>query len=369
MSKRASAVAKGIAILLMMFHHMFFSADVIANQSAGVSFSSFPFSQEQLVAISFNFKVCVSVFVFVTGYGIYRQIVMRGMLDQNPAARVANYSVQHIVKLWLNFLCVFVFVHVVCAVLGQPNHWFVPFYGGRGALVGFGYFVIDVLGLSNIVGMPSFCYAWWYMGLAYFLLCLMPLVVLMRKKVDPGILCLMMLLGFFLSGSEVNLLVWFAPIAVFGAFCAEHNIFERLFGENSISTNTARKPLISIGLLAVAFVLFKLRISLGLYPLIDMLVAFCVCGFSVGLEGILAKIGLAYVGNHSLNIFLIHVFFLSSRIGIMLYSLGWFGFAGVALLLISLVVSVLLEKGKDLFGIPKLISRASQAIANSCWEC
>lgn len=369
MSKRASAVAKGIAILLMMFHHMFISADAIVNQSGGVSFSSFPFSQQQLIAISFNFKVCVAIFVFVTGYGIYRQIIMRGVLDENPAKSVANYSVQHIVKLWLNFLCVFVLIHVLFTILGQPNHWFLPFYGSKGVLVGIGYFVIDALGLGYIFGTPTFCYAWWYMGLAYFLICLMPLVVLIRNKIDPGILCFMMVLGFYLSGAEINHLAWFAPIAVFGAFCAEHNIFERLFEENSTSTNAARKPLISVVLLAVALVLFKLLISLGLHPLIDMLFAFCVCGFSVGLEGMLAKIGLAYVGNHSLNIFLIHVFFLSSHIGIMLYSLGWFGFAGIALLLISLVVSVVLEKGKDLLGIPKLISRASQAIANSCWEC
>lgn len=369
MTKRASAIAKGIAIFMMMFHHMFFSAEVIANQSRGVSFSSFPFTQDQLIAISYNFKICVAIFVFVTGYGTFRQLSSRASLQNNTAAQAANYSIQHIVKLCLNFLCVFIFVHVVCAFLGQPNNWFVPFYGGRGALVGAAYFVIDALGLSSLFGTPMFSYVWWYMGMAYFLLCLMPIVALVSKKVDCFILYLLMVCGYYLSGLEMNLLAWFPPIAVFGAFCAQHDIFERLFRIGATKSHPTRSALVSFALLVVALALFKLRIAMGLQPVIDALLAFCICGLSIGLEGWLSKLGLAFVGKHSLNIFLIHAFFLSSRVGVLLYGIGWFGASALGLLLITLLVSVVVEKGKALLGIPQLINRAASTVANSCWGC
>lgn len=66
--KRQTNIAKGIAILLLLWHHLFFN-----NPEAYDLFSSFFIIKgipiESL--ISTIFKVCVAVFLFLSGYGLY----------------------------------------------------------------------------------------------------------------------------------------------------------------------------------------------------------------------------------------------------------------------------------------------------------
>ena len=57
---------KGIAIIMLIFHHCFRKADLFEDYT--VSF--FPFSQDFIVEISLTFKICVSIFAFITGYGL-----------------------------------------------------------------------------------------------------------------------------------------------------------------------------------------------------------------------------------------------------------------------------------------------------------
>ena len=61
---------KGIAIVLMMFHHCFGSAD----RFEAFTISFFPFSAEQFIRIASSFKICVSLFAFITAYGLTQSL-------------------------------------------------------------------------------------------------------------------------------------------------------------------------------------------------------------------------------------------------------------------------------------------------------
>ena len=65
-SKKNTMALKGVAILMMMFHHCFCTLDRFKEHT--VSF--FPLNQTLVVDISAMFKICVSIFVFITGIGI-----------------------------------------------------------------------------------------------------------------------------------------------------------------------------------------------------------------------------------------------------------------------------------------------------------
>ena len=65
--KESSIALKGIAIILMMLHHNFRDASLFSSYA--VSFV--PFSESSVVKFSYACKICVSIFAFITGYGLY----------------------------------------------------------------------------------------------------------------------------------------------------------------------------------------------------------------------------------------------------------------------------------------------------------
>ena len=64
--KQDTNIAKTIAIIMMYIHHSFFSLE----SYGGYSFSFAPFGETRTVAIAQLFKICVSIFVFLSAYGI-----------------------------------------------------------------------------------------------------------------------------------------------------------------------------------------------------------------------------------------------------------------------------------------------------------
>ena len=64
--KEKSKEVKGLAILFLLAYHLFESADLV--NSMGVNYA--PFSLENFLLVTGFGNVCVSVFVFLTAYGI-----------------------------------------------------------------------------------------------------------------------------------------------------------------------------------------------------------------------------------------------------------------------------------------------------------
>ena len=74
MSRKASSIAKGIAILMMLMHHLFYSQKRILSHGDGQIVDFFPFGADGVVDFSRSLKICVAIFVIVTAYGTYRQL-------------------------------------------------------------------------------------------------------------------------------------------------------------------------------------------------------------------------------------------------------------------------------------------------------
>lgn len=63
----ASQALKGIAICLMLLHHCFRQVKVFKEYAI----SCYPFSQELVVKVADMGKICVSLYAFISGYGLY----------------------------------------------------------------------------------------------------------------------------------------------------------------------------------------------------------------------------------------------------------------------------------------------------------
>ena len=69
-----SNMIKGIAIILMVFHHLFRTKQF----SQGYTLSFWPFSIGRVAQITTFFKICVPLFTFVSGYGLlyfYKKLI------------------------------------------------------------------------------------------------------------------------------------------------------------------------------------------------------------------------------------------------------------------------------------------------------
>lgn len=97
LSKSDTTGIKGIAILFMLWHHLF-----LKTTEYGA------FTQSLAVA----FKVCVALFLFVSGYGLAKQY---GGLD----CRSVNNTIRFLLRRFINFFLPYWFCFVLVALIGN----------------------------------------------------------------------------------------------------------------------------------------------------------------------------------------------------------------------------------------------------------
>ena len=109
-SKKDTALVKGIAILMMLFHHCFEST----GRYAGYEMNFFPLTESQTVTIASFFKICVALFVFLSGYGIAKSLERTPQDGYIKQIRRRCFSDVGI----LVYLC---FVHNICRFNNAVN--------------------------------------------------------------------------------------------------------------------------------------------------------------------------------------------------------------------------------------------------------
>lgn len=160
--KDASLKLKGIAIIMMLLHHYFRSAEAYT----GYTIATFPLKEQQLLNIATACKICVSIFAFITGYGLY-------ISYKNNRKSAQNWAVKRYIKMISGYW----FAWCICAMFSQ-------FKDGRvaktlfkeGCYKGVLYSLLNFLGVSNLFGTPSIDYRWWYMSAAVVFVFLTPFV-------------------------------------------------------------------------------------------------------------------------------------------------------------------------------------------------
>ena len=315
--------SKGMALMLILWHHLFY-------EKPEMGWLVF---QTALLA-----KVCVGIYVILSGYGLAESI-------KHKKLDIASFFKRRLVKLYMNYwLIALIFIPIGTLFMGRTL---------EGVFGEYAYFklLIQMLGLHMYTSV-SYGYnaTWWFMSLIIVLYAIFPLVFPLTQKFKLWFLAFCAVL-LFVPIPLVN--DWIFPFAV-GVYLSQNDGFVRMFAW-----------LQKQGTLRFA-ILLALTIFVAWYRqngyLFDSIRADTVFGILLILwttELVLvsgyAKKALEFIGVHSFNIFLFHTFIYYYYFPNFIYSFHYPVLIFGVLLGVCLVISVGIEAFKKKINFDKIL--------------
>ncbi len=324
-SKEYTFVIKGIAVIMLLLHHMFWKDVAVPINIHDISYSAI------FVPAT---KTCVALFTILSGYGLYES-------SKKWTGNAFEFIFKHEKKLMIGFWWVYLPVFIASFFLhrhGTP----MDIYGHN--IKGVVFFVLDGLGLKNMFNTPSLNQTWWYMETIIMLYIMFPLLkkIIKRFFYLPLIISFIVLAAYnFMDfiGYEREILYLLPFVA--GMMLSEKDILNKLANSEKMGNVIGSVAFMLVGFVSCLFfkvigntffalAIIILTIETGKY--IDLYR----CRFLITL------------GIHSMNIFLIHSFLYSYFRGFRdIFIMIGNRIAGTAVLLIlSVVMSIALEKIK-----------------------
>lgn len=358
-TKEHTMQMKGIAIIILLFHHCFLNAQrwatvpyekLATTKGWGYYPISFaPFSSHTIQYLASFSKICVAMFVFMTGYGMWVSYE-----SQKKKTTMSNYIKKRMVTLMTGFLIIF----VVTEILAIPTGRFIEVYGHDFRSVV--YMIIDALGLAKLLGTPLFCLTWWYMSLAIVLIMIFPFVHSIMEKYQWVVVVASIIVPRACGFGQSTDLFRYLLAYTLGMYFAQHDLLVRI-KEKFMEQNVAGKLLSLIVSLIGLAVIIKCRQNAWIgWKYLDFWDGFAamyviVISYIYILNGKWIVKGLGFLGKHSMNIFLIHSFYRDVFFHEFTYSFYYAWLDYIVLMAISLVTSIVLEWFKKLIRYEKFI--------------
>lgn len=277
LTKDYSTMIKGIAVLMMIVHHLW----GFPSRVPGLHILSI---EEQFGIAS---KICVSIFMFLSGYGLYYTFKKKGSIQL--VKRVRNVYE----RFWQVFV---IFVPIGFLIVDRSFH--------------VQEFLLNLFCLDYSYNME-----WWFMGTYLELIIVMPLVLRIDKKryfplvivLAAILLCCVSNLFAFNSGgvkSHVYCFGHYFPVFYLGLFFCKYHLYERY---NHVIRNWLLGVGLCIFLTGVAyFIRSKWDVTEMTILMTPMLIYLFLCLFEI--LGRINKVFMLF-GKHSMNMWLMHTFF------------------------------------------------------------
>lgn len=353
--KGMSTVIKGIAVLMMLFHHLFRDG-LEAHERFDIIY--FPFPEINMINIATVFKICVGMFAFVSGYGLYLDLK-----KSRPAISkwVLVREVKVLSSFWPVVICVWIFGQLVGH---HPQDTY--FTGGGYLYTGPVNMLAEFFGCARLFGTPTLNSEWWYMSAAVIYVAMAPLIVRNEDKVMPIlalIVALPRVLGIgFLGGINAYPFIF---VFLLGMICAKVHFFDRIAARR----HRLLRILIEAVLVLIGYKFYrKIPISTfwefqyGIYPLI--VIVFCVEILEMRCFRWLYDM-LLFVGKHSANIYFVQYFVIFVYLTDFIYKRAHFLITYFLTFAVCLVLSLSLEYIKKKLGYGDLIRKLCGRI--ECW--
>lgn len=322
MTKEDTNICKAIAIFMMLVHHLFHAPG--NYDTFTVIFA--PLSSDKAVLLAEMCKICVSIFVFLTGYGYVRS---KKQYDNKSDTLLC-------VKRYFRIMFGYWFIFIISQILSFLGRSRTDVYGG--GETGVLYEIIDFLGLAKLFGTPTYNPTWWYLTYAIMFVFLTPLLIKAVKKNGLSVIVLSILIPRVLGfNADTGAFRYLLPL-VSGIYIAEYDVFERISEKcNSIC-------------IAVVWLLYTtgvlvLRANTEWYGIFDGLAAVGICYMVyqwIGKVRFINKL-LEYIGRHSMNIFMSHTLIYLYFFKEFIYSFKYSFLIFIALMLSSLLTSIVIE--------------------------
>ena len=327
-TKKDSMIAKGLAVLLLLFYHLFYEEHVIT----GLQVNHAPVPKEILLMTAGFGNICVAVFVMITAYGIAKSILN---VPEMSLAAAYEQAVVRFLKLMGGFAILYISVILI---------WFGKFelsslYGkGKQGLV---LMLCDGLGLASTLDTPTLNETWWYMALAYAFIFLVPVLTFCVKKVGNSLLPAAFFLPMIITLHSDMARYFF--VAVLGVCAAYGNWFEKIF---QIRLGLVWKWCAGLAGFVLCILIRQNAVVKDYFAdYVDAPIAFFLICFAVMLPGSIPGVKqiLGFIGKHSMNIYLVHTFFYLILFRDFIYGFDHAGIIFVVLTVVSLGYAVALD--------------------------
>lgn len=360
-SKTDTLNIKGIAILFMMFHHLFLSDGRYKNFE--ISFS--PFSESVIVDVAGLFKACVGMFAFLSGYGLY--LSYKNLKEKNRFNIVKWDAIRLIRTLsgyWLIYILCFITTYILSDLPAKSYQF------SQGFVKGIINMLFDFLGIRKFFGTPSLLATWWYMGAAVAFILLLPMLYELTKKFGyiPVMLVIVALPMFlrtgFLGGTNPYS---FIPAFMCGMMFADYMLFERIDTYIKKHNKWLMTMLVWLVLILALVICYFLANGIRLryvWPFVygGIPVVFILFGhFCLGRIKPLRAV-FTFFGKYSMTIFLTHNFLRAMYLKKFIYSQGHFMKVFAALTISSLAVALIIDGFKYIIRYDKLVDRVCNGI-------
>ena len=289
-TKRMTSCAKGLALILLIIHHV-----IPNNPGVNLSISDLSFSQ----VLATSAKACVSIFMILSGYGMCFKFSQTDGSISEMAGAVRN----RLTKFWSTFIPMYFFSLLLSTCIGIS---FQSIYGN--GFFSILYLVKDMLGLaSEFVSTPTLCGAWWYLGAA---ICCYLLAPLFYKIISKGNFANSLLLiaaylpWLFYFVSENPNMHTDRELFYFFAFILGMTMFKHDFFAKYLQCgNIFKIPVVCLGLLG--FIVARLKFNL----MVDSFIAFCLILLMTHIGKSESEFGnlFNYLGLSSGRVYMFHV--------------------------------------------------------------
>lgn len=287
---------------MMLWHHCF-----LAGRFEKYQISFWPLMESQVVNIANFCKICVSLFAFVSGYGLY----LTWQRAKKGQAKTGHWIWERLVHTLAGYWFVLVLAWIICTLLDNRPYMIYGFE--KSIFLGFWNMLIEFLGLTNLVGGKLLDGSWWYISAAVSFVILLPLIDKSFQKL--GCFCTLGVVFLFprMTSGYVSSVYFsmFLPAFCIGAIFAGHDLFavwDRFWDGWKKTGRHVMKFLTMSGVLVIAYKLYYhlptktwWDIKWSLFPLAVILFARDYLFQFTPVEFVLALFG-----KHSANIWLLH---------------------------------------------------------------
>lgn len=305
-SKEHSQIAKGVAILLMLYHHLFIIPDRISCGYQSLIDMIFPGAQITIATFS---KLCVCIYVFLSGYGLYFSL-------KNETSILKSYK--NVLFRAIKFMTTFIIIFFL----------FVPI----GMFTGYFEFNAKYL-LGSLFGLCIGTYnnTWWFVNAYITLLFITPLFIyfVSNAKLYKKILVISTLpvlyvfiriiIHFIGSNIIIDHYFWHLEnlplvLSLFtGIVCAKFNIYKVTITHLQKITNKKTGTIILILVSVLIMILSIILRVKTVRNIVDMRWDFIIAPLFVFSTATLIynskfKNVFILLGNHSTNMWLTHAF-------------------------------------------------------------
>lgn len=339
MKAKDSQIVKGIAILMMLFHHLF-----TLKKLTQFNVNHLIVDQTVTTAISSFFKVCVFLFVFVSAYGLSIQLSKSNCslknLEPTTRKRVLN-----IIK---KTFALIVFIFIAGSIFNLPYTASTDYNNGS-LIQKIVYIFFNAIGMCSVFKAPLLNSSWWYLSLAILLIVLVPLLYKLLDKIGVCSLLILTVFSYYIFSlnTTYDRFPKYLLITLLGIITAKYNFFDLL--KNYIYKERGGNFLLRLLLLIGLFLYFPLAVYLCTliepcyYFILDTLSAFNIvllCFLLISHIPVINTI-LSYLGKYSLYMWMFHTYIMTLWFSDFIYSFKNLWLIYFMLILTSFVFSLI----------------------------